>query len=233
MSGNHGDSLDGIALLAPLSADARTVLARNCTWHRYQTGEQIIDRMDEDRDVHFVVSGTITIVNFSVSGREISYDDVDAGGFFGELSAIDGSVRSASAVAKTTARTAALPAAQFVDMVQANSAVGMALLLRMVRIIRTSTDRIMDLSTLAANNRVQAEVLRIARITEPDAKTAKIYPVPIHADVAARVSTTRETVARVFGDLTRRGLLKKSGHSLIITDVDHLKDMVEEVRGDI
>lgn len=232
MSGNHGDSLDGIALLAPLGADARALLARHCTWHRYDPGEQILDRLREDRDVHFVVSGTITIVNFSVSGREISYDDVDAGGFFGELSAIDGAVRSASAVAKTAARTAALPAAQFLDMVQANSEVALALLLRMVRIIRTSTDRIMDLSTLAANNRVQAEILRIARIVEPDAKTAKIYPVPIHADVAARVSTTRETVARVFGDLTRRGLLKKSGHSLIITDVDHLRQMVEEVRGD-
>lgn len=233
MSGNSVDNLDGITLLAPLDDPTRAALAQACTWTWYTAGAQILDRSDPNRDVFFVARGTVTIVNYSVSGREVSYDDVESGGFFGELSALDGSPRSASAVAKVRARVAALPAAPFMAMVQANPAVAMSLLMRMVGIIRASTNRIMDLSTVAANNRVQAEVLRIAKVAGPGSDTAKIYPIPNHSDVAARVSTTRETVARVLSDMTRRGLLERSGHSLIVTDIQKLRHLVEDVRGDV
>ena len=68
--------------------------------------------------------------------------------------------------------------------------------------MRISTDLIIDLRTVGSNKRVHAELLRLAK---PDMKvenTAEISPIPIHGDIAVRVSTTRETVARVFSDLT-------------------------------
>jgi CRP-like cAMP-binding protein len=53
----------------------------------------------------------------------------------------------------------------------------------------------------------------------------------VHSDIASRVSTTRETVARVLSDLTRQGILERTRDSLIIRDVERLEEMVEEVRG--
>ena len=54
----------------------------------------------------------------------------------------------------------------------------------------------------------------------------------MHGDIASRVSTTRETVARVLSDLSRQGMVERQKDRLVIDDVDRLEDMVEEVRGE-
>src|SRR3546814_9391694 len=90
---------------------------------------------------------------------------------------------------------------------------------------------LMDLSTLGANNRVYAELLRLAKSGLRDDNSAVIRPIPIHGDIASRVSTTRETVARVLGDLARTDLVRRESEALIINDVDRLTEMVEEFRG--
>ena len=90
----------------------------------------------------------------------------------------------------------------------------------------------MDLSTLGANNRVHAELLRQARVVGTDENVARITPIPVHSDIASRVSTTRETVARVLNDLARKKLVERQKNALVILDVDRLEDMVEEVRGE-
>ena len=120
----------------------------------------------------------------------------------------------------------------FQDMLIENPDVGIRLMQRLTQVIRTSTDRIMDLSTLGANNRVYAEILRLAHEDERDDNTAIIEPVPIHGDIASRVSTTRETVARVFSDLTKKKLIAREGPKLLVHDVERLEDMVEEFRGE-
>ena len=102
----------------------------------------------------------------------------------------------------------------------------------LAQIVRASTERIMDLSTLGANNRVQAELLRQARNALDGENRAVIKPIPVHSDIASRVSTTRETVARVMNDLARKEILERRKDSLVIVDVNELQTMVEEVRGE-
>jgi CRP/FNR family transcriptional regulator, cyclic AMP receptor protein len=224
--------LDGVEMLKPLSVEARAAVARRCAWRTYQTDETVIDQTGEARDVCFVVEGRVRIVNHSLSGREISFDDVDAGGFLGELSALDGGARSASVVArKPDTLIAFLAPKPFQELVSSHPELALAVMRRLCAVVRRSNERIMDLSTLAANNRVQAELLRLAApLRRPDG-SATLSPVPVHADIAGRVSTTRETVARVLSDLTRDGLVRKHGAALVIDDLDALQELVENVRG--
>jgi predicted transcriptional regulator len=55
---------------------------------------------------------------------------------------------------------------------------------------------------------------------------------PVHSNIAARVSTARETVARVLGDLTRKGIVERESDALRIVDINRLTQMVKEFRGD-
>jgi CRP-like cAMP-binding protein len=59
-----------------------------------------------------------------------------------------------------------------------------------------------------------------------------IEPAPVHADIAARVSTTRETVARVMGDLARDEIVNRHGGALAILDPGRLAALVEETRAE-
>jgi len=230
----EGDAgnLAGIDLLCDLPLEKLESAAKNCRWRSYSAHEQIIDRQSEATDVFFVVDGRARVVNYSISGREITLDDIEAGGHFGELAAIDDQPRSASVMALQPCAVAIMPKERFLELVEENSTVALKVMHGLASIIRNSTERIMDLSTLAANNRVQADLLRQALHNKEGDNQASISPIPVHADIASRVSTTRETVARVMNDLARQGIVERQKNALVVQDVERLQDMVEEVRGE-
>lgn len=232
MSDAPNANLDRIELLLSLTPEERAAIARNCSWRHFHPHEQIVDRSSDSRDVCLIVEGRVRVVNYSLSGREITFDDIDTGGYLGELSAIDGGPRSASIVALTDTLVAFMSPRLFMETVTRNPGVAAMVMRRLTQIVRASTGRIMDLSTLGANNRVHAELLRMAKAGLKDDGSAEISPVPIHSDIASRVSTTRETVARVMSDLARDNIVTRQGNALVIPDFARLEEMVEDVRGD-
>lgn len=230
MTRKDSESLQSIKLLEDLGENELRDLKKHCVFRHHAAHEQIIDRDSDSHDVYFVTKGRVRVVNYSVSGREVSFDEVDEGGFFGELSAIDGLPRSATVVALTDTTVAAVAPKVFGKLMEKHQDVALLIIRRLAVIVRQSTDRIMDLSTLGAHNRVHAELLRLSRQVDEDANEAVIKPAPIHADIASRVSTTRETVARVLGDLSRSGLVTREKNSLVIHDVARLQALVEDFK---
>jgi len=231
-------TLAGVDLLKALTPAERQLLERRCRWHTYQEDEQIIDRETVSADVFFVISGVARVVNYSPAGREVSFDDIGPGGVFGELAALDSRPRSASVIAKRPdTLTASIAATSFREVLEGHPQCAMTLLCRLAEVVRESTDRIMDLSTLGAHNRIFAELLRQARESDPKAFQAKanravIRPFPVHADIASRVSTARETVARVLSDLSKKGVVERERDSLVILDIARLSKMVKEFKID-
>ena len=230
-------TLAEVSLFAALPPAQRHTIERRCRWRSYKEDEQIIDRETDTQDVFFVVSGKARVVNYSPAGREVSFDEIGPGGCFGELASIDGQPRSAAVVAIRPTLAASLSAAVFREILDSHPTVTQALLRRLAEVVRGSTDRIMDLSTLGAHNRVYAELLREARDSDPKAfergaDQASIRPIPVHSDIAARVSTTRETVARVLGELARKGIVERDSDALVLRDVARLAKMVREFRVD-
>ncbi len=231
MTGAGDHSLREVPLLTSMEPYAREAIERQCRWRNFKADEQIIDRQSTNRDVYFVTSGKAQVVMYSLSGREITFDDLDAGGLFGELAAIDGQPRSANVVTLENTMVAIMSPDTFNRLLSDHPDIAQQLMVRMAEVIRTSTDRIMDLSTLGANNRVYGELLSLCKLRLRNDNTARIKPIPTHADIASRVSTTRETVARVLSDLARAELVLREPTELLITDVARLTNMVEEFRG--
>jgi len=95
---------------------------------------------------------------------------------------------------------------------------------------------VVEFSTLAVNNRIHAELLRLARgqMTEPavDVDAVMIPQLPTHQEIANRISTHREAVGRELARLEKLGLIARDGHALKILDVPHLARMVAEVKGE-
>lgn len=225
-------TLGGIPLLKSLDPAARQSLEQRCRWQRYGRHDEIIGRESDSRDVYFIISGRVRVVNYSLSGREIAFHEMDAGNYFGELAAIDGRPRSATVIALNDALLAAVSPDTFINLLHDHPDMAIEVMRELAQFVRVSTDRIMELSTLGAHNRVHSEILRAARALAPEAEnTARISPIPVHADIASRVSTTRETVARVLSDLAKQGLVLREKNALVVTDLDQLETLVNDVRG--
>lgn len=213
-------SLAGVKLFQALDEAERGRLESRCTWRRYGAGETVLERGSESREVLFLIAGAVNILNISLTGREVAYARLEAGDCFGELAAIDGEPRSASVVAAEPTLVAVLPSARFIELLRAQAGVTFTLLQRLTGMVRKGDVRIMELSTLAATQRVYAELLRMAR---PDAAVPSlwvIHPLPPLREIASRISTTRETVARALSQLYPTGLVRRKGKSLYIPDRD-------------
>ena len=81
------------------AAATHDMIFRHANLRRCNADEEILSRDEQAGDVYFVLKGEVRIVNYSASGREVAYAIVPAGGYFGELSAIDGRPRSANVLA--------------------------------------------------------------------------------------------------------------------------------------
>ncbi len=222
MSEETGRRFDGIRLFADLDREALGALERACHWRQYTADEKILDRDNEDRDVFFVIEGSALVVNYSQTGREIALARIAAGSYFGELAAIDGRPRSASVVALEDCLVAAMTPEAFTSLMDGNSEFSLRLLRRLARIIRTCDDRIMDLSTLGAHQRVYLELLRLVQSAAgPDGQT--ISPMPAQKEIASQASTTRETVTRAISQLVADGVVERRNKSLFIRDRTRLE----------
>ena len=210
--------LSGVKLFASLSADELGAVEQCCHWHRFRRNETIVDREAENRDVFFIVEGQVEIVNHSLSGRPIAYADVGAGHFFGELAAIDGEPRSAAVVAKTDCRLASMAPDYFLDLLRRQPEISSFVMRRLVSVIRLCDERIMDLATLGAMQRILIELLRAATPDPITPGSWLIYPCPPQRETAMKAATTRETVARVYTQLQEGGLIRRKGRSLYLRD---------------
>lgn len=225
-------TLSGISLFEGLAEPELRRLEARCRWRRYRDGERVLDSGSASRDVYFVVSGAVSIVNFSLSGREVTLATAKAGSYFGELAAIDNQPRSASVVAVEDSLIALMPPQPFLDLLQSRAEVTFRVLQRLTEIVRLSDQRIMELSTLAATQRVFAELLRMA---EPDSAVPGLWvirPLPPLREVASRVSTTRETVARALGQLYPTGLVRRKGRNLYLMDREGLQKAITALQID-
>lgn len=220
-------SLAQVQLFQGLDAATLASARANCRLRRYSAGQEVFGQLSDNRDVFFVVHGRVRVTIFASIGREVAFRELEQGAAFGEVSAIDGLDRSASVVALEDTALAVMPAERFRALLREQPELAERVLRNFARLIRSLTDRVVEFSTLAVQNRVQAELVRMARSAGVEKNQASLAPVPRHADIASRVATNREAVARELNRLAREGVVERRPKALAVLDFRRLVAMVE------
>lgn len=207
------------------------MVAAACQWHRYEAGNEIVRYHDHTNSAFFIIQGEIRVMYHGLLGQEVILCDLPTGEMFGELTAIDDYPRSATVIARTSVLLASMPALDFQNLVYSNRQIAEIILKRLTGQVRRLTERVYDYSTLAVRNRIQAELLRLARNHMVSANTAVISPAPTQTEIANLVSTHREAVSRELNNLVKSNLIMRQGHDLHILDIVKLQEMVDAARG--
>src|SRR5215472_7907422 len=219
------ETLAKIPLFRALPEDAIAKVDTQCSWRKAPAGQWLLDYQDASSDVFFVVSGSVR-VTIQSAGREVLLRHIDAGEFFGELAAIDGAPRSSGIVAMTDVVIARMPATVFRTLIHAHPDVCDQLLTLLTGQIRMLANRVNEFSTLDVRHRIHAELLRLSRPERSNPARAIISPPPLHSEIAARVSTRREAVARELKALERDHMIERRRGAFVITDVGRLRERI-------
>jgi len=223
-----------IALFQGLEAEALSRLDLACERLELPAGSTVISQQERSTAIFFVLSGGVVAKSYSAAGREVTYDEIGAGGFFGEFSAIDEAPRSAFVQTLRPSLIASMSAPRFRAFVGEIPLLGLRLSEHLVAKSRRMSARIYEFSTMSVRDRLCAELLRLAEgqgraSGAGDAGGGSgivIDPAPSHYELSTRLSTHREAVSREMSRLAGAGIVKAGRQKLVITDPEALRRMV-------
>lgn len=204
----------------------RRILTENGRVMRVRKGHVLLAVGLPASDVYLVVEGLLSVSLVSAQGRETVLRAIGPGEIFGELAAIDGQPRSADVVASNNSCLMVIPGKTFLDLIAKEPVLSLWLARYLAHQVRYLTNRIYELSTMAVGTRLQAELLRLAEMTDQTGG-ASISRVPTQSELAARIGTNRETVTREFSLLVRERLVVKEGRRIVIPSVSKLAERIK------
>ena len=225
-------ALKQLPILAELSDNALASVEQACTWRRYAAGEQVVGYRDRSTDVFFLLAGKVRVIIHSVKGKAVVFVDLKPPTMFGEIAAMDRKPRSASIQALEPCSIASLSTDAFEKLMLREPSVAVATLRHVAADVRRLSERVFEFSTLVVQNRIHAELLRLAGEAGARSGEVVLSPSPSLSDIANHISTHREAVSRELSRLTGIGLLRREGGNLHITNVAKLAEFVAEAKGE-
>ena len=220
-------TLKNIEIFSELNDLERTEISKSFKARIYQKNQRILSHHDITREVFFVIGGTVRVTIQSLKGKEITFRDLHAGQGFGELSALDGQTRSADVVATSESAVAFLDAKKYVELLKSHPSISINSLRHLARLVRSLSDRLVEMSTLGAKNRIHSELLRLSKKGFKSGELVVLSAVPTHAEIASFINVERETVTRELAVLNQAGLIEKDRNTLIFKNLDELRALVE------
>ena len=201
------DTLRGIPLFDSLDDEMSARYARRCSWRDYAENELVIDIDDESADVRFILSGSVRIIVRIAVGKDVILGEMGEGSFFGEISAIDNSPRSANVTTLTRSRICTMPQQVFIEILREAPDVTMKVLRMFAARVRSLNTRLAEHSFLQAKHRLYSELLRLSRPRAGKEGQRIISPPPTHRELAERIGSRREVVSRELSSLEKERLV--------------------------
>jgi CRP-like cAMP-binding protein len=191
------------------------------TVRRFETGERLVRQGDQATHVLVLTAGQVKVTRFEPHGEEVLLAIRGPGEVIGEISTLDGGVRSANVLALTPCITYLLSASRFLAMVREHRVEPLVFRHVLAR-YRESEDVRAELAELSAEQRIVRIVIRLAEAVG-GARPALVLS---QEELATAAGLSRSATAAVLARLRRRGLVA-TGRCLLTVDLDGLRSMTQ------
>ena len=201
--------------LGQLHADDAQALMDKGRRRRCPAGSLLFMEGDEAQTVLFLLEGQVKISITSSAGREVVLDVLGSGEIIGELSAIDGLPRSATATSLCPVEITTVRTADFQALVNERPSIARELLLLISIRLRSTSRRQFELASSDALARVCGRLAHLAG----DGRVELRVPMS-QSDLAAWAGLSREAVVKALRTLRALGWIESRGRDIVLLDVD-------------
>ncbi len=143
----------------------------------YQRDEVVFKEKSEDASLYVVLKGQLEAIAHTSEGKEISLSKIDEGEVFGELSFLDGKMRSATILAVTDVELLQISREDFENLRVDHPSIASKLILDLARVVslrlRNADKFIVDIFQLINNEEEISNSEKAPVIEQPAKKTAK------------------------------------------------------------
>ena len=202
-------------------------LAGRCTTRSLNPGEALFEEGQPCQGLLIVAEGLVEIRQISFRGREQVFHTEGSGATLGEGPLFDGGGYIASAIALTPTRVLFLPRTDVLGLCQRRPEVALAMLKTMARRVRHFAGIVCDLAFRPVIERLARHL--DAAVAAPGKPGVSMELTLTHAQLAARLGTVRELIARAFSELEKTGVISRDRSRVVIRDPARLAALA---RGD-
>ena len=208
------DGPDGQAL--------RTAFEEAGDRRRYPDGAAVFLEGDPPGTVYAVVEGNVRISATGPDGDDLVLNRCGAGQLLGEVSAIDGLPRSASAVADGPVEVLAVPAGHFNRLLETTPGLALQMLRLLATRLRGATDERVLHRRGDAMTRVAAAIVEHADASgEPVGAILRIRATP--KELSAWTGGDREILSRVLAGLAGEGWIELTDEGIDVINLPSLR----------
>ncbi|NBT28803.1 MAG: Crp/Fnr family transcriptional regulator [Gammaproteobacteria bacterium] len=206
-------TLRQVPLFSGLHDNDLTSLAQMAREVEVGVGDVIIHQGSQSDALYVVTEGQIRVFLTDESGKEIILSLDGPGTVVGEISVLDGGLRSASVAARQNTRLLKIEGSALRELLQSNMSLALALISALASQVRKLTDATHGLALTSAYRRL---VRKLYEYAEEENGQRVITERLTHQLLADMIGCSREMVSRIMSDLSRGGYIQTDGKRLII-----------------
>jgi CRP/FNR family transcriptional regulator len=194
-------------------------IASHTQLREYERGDVLFWEGDPAVGLHIIKSGSVKLYRVSPQGRQYIISVLTEGATCNEVPAFDGGTNPVNVEALETSQVWVVEAGVLRDLVKSNPEFALKILNKFGQNLRILVHRLSEMAFYQVTN-------RLARlIIEMPAEEAR--PHWTQEQLAARLGTVREVVARSLKELERSGAIRIKDRRIQITDQDVLQQWIQ------
>ena len=171
----------------------------------FARGEVLIEEGEQSDSLYILLAGELKVYTRGDNGRELVYNVMQPGEFFGEMF-LDGGLRSASVKAVKPSICVVVGPEQFREFLATYPEFAECLVLKLIARVRHATEQLRNVVMKDAYERVTSLLNTLA---VPDGGLRTLDKSVTQQEIADRIGASREMVNHIFRELVRGGYLVK------------------------
>ncbi|MBV8982609.1 MAG: Crp/Fnr family transcriptional regulator [Acidimicrobiia bacterium] len=203
------------AVVALLRAEGRA--------RKFRTGAALFHEGDHSDWVGLIVKGRVKISCYGADGRERLVAVLGPGELLGELSAIDGEPRSATATALEPLDAHVLTSDEFVGLLERNPAATLGILRSVTGRLRDSDKRRVEFGALDTVGRIARLIVELAGRYGEETDSVIAIRLPLsQEELAGWAGASREAVVKALRQLRDRGWIETARREIRVLNLPAL-----------
>ncbi len=198
--------------LAPADAEKLTA---HCHIRSYPASSILINEGDQTDSMYVIEEGEVKVYGNDDSGKEVIFNILGTGEYFGEIALVDDQPRSASVMTLVPTRVMIISKANFKKWLNDNPEMSFNLIRALTKQVRALTDSVKNLALMDVYGRVAHTLLDLA---EDEEGKQVVKQKLTHQDIANMVGASREMVSRILKDLSTGGYITVEKKYIVIND---------------
>ncbi len=207
--------LRNVPLFAVLPESQLNLLTSMVTRKTFSRGTTIITAGGPTDSLYIIISGRLKVMMSDDEGREVILAILGSNEFFGEMSLVDDSPRSASVVAIEACELLSLAKRDFNKCLEDNFEMAMTVMRGLVKRLREADQKIGSLALMDVYGRVARLLMEMSEDVNGERIVVKKLA---KQDIAKMIGASREMVSRVMKDLQSGGYIEVRPEGIVLRD---------------